>query len=263
MATVAIHKRKAWQIWKDVIFALFVREIRVGFNDKFGLSWALINPLLFIFVLSFGRSFIAGSDTHTLPTFHFMAIGILYIQSFLNILQATAASINKNKALYAFRQVQPISAVIAAAIFEFLVKFFVLVLLLIVMFIFKMELFLDNGLMFIACFVLLVVLGFSLGLAFGIAELYITEIRKVRELMTRPMFFISGTFFSLQDIPPEYWYLLNWNPVLHAIELSRYATLTTYGDAGVSLSFLFIVVFTILFLSLSYYYAFWKQAISR
>lgn len=263
MSTVAIHTRKAWQIWKDVIFALFVREIRVGFNDKLGLSWALLNPLVFIFALSIGRSFIAGAETHTLPTFHFMAIGILYIQSFLNTFQATAAAIKKNKALYAFRQVQPISAVIAATMFEFLVKFFVLISLLIVMYIFEMDIYVDDGLLFVTCFVLLVILAFSLGLVFGIAELYITEMQKARELLTRPLFFISGTFFSLQDIPQEYWHFLNWNPILHAIELSRFATLSTYGDYGVSFLFLSISVFSIFFLSLSFYYAFWKQAISR
>ena len=117
-----VIKRNKWEIWRDVIFALFAREIRTGFNDKFGLSWAVINPILFVFILAFVRGRIAGADTHGLPTFVFMAYGLILIQTFLNILPACSGAIRKNKSLFAFRQVQPISAVIAAAMFELLVR---------------------------------------------------------------------------------------------------------------------------------------------
>ena len=35
------------------------------------------------------------------------------------------------------------------------------------------------------------------------------------------MFFISGIFYCATMIPAKYWYLFSWNPVFHAIELSR------------------------------------------
>ncbi|MFT4790358.1 MAG: capsular polysaccharide transport system permease protein, partial [Paraglaciecola sp.] len=103
-----VLKRNKWEIWRDVIFALFAREIRTGFNDKFGLSWAVLGPVAFIFALSFVRGRLGGDETHTLPTFTFMAIGILFIQSFLETLNTSASAIKKNKSLFAFRQVQPI-----------------------------------------------------------------------------------------------------------------------------------------------------------
>jgi capsular polysaccharide transport system permease protein len=263
MSTVTVIKRNTWSIWKDVIFALFARELRTGFNDKFGLSWAVINPVVFIFVLSFIREIINGKLTHTLPTFTFMAIGILFIQSFLKTFGACTLAVTKNKALFAFRQVQPISAVIAATLFQFLVKIFSLIGILIVMYFFGLDIVITDGLLFITCFCLLLLFASSLGVLFGIAELYIEEIGKIRELMTRPLFFISATFFSLQDIPREFWPYLTWNPILHAIELSRYAVAPTYGDAGVSLLFLVGTVLCTVFVSLSVYFVLWKQAISR
>lgn len=135
-----VIKRNKWEIWRDVIFALFAREIRTGFNDKFGLSWAVVNPVVFIFALSFLRGRLAGGETHTIPTFTFMAIGILFIQSFLQTLGSSARSIGKNKALFAFRQVQPISAVFASALFEFLIKLFVVVGIIIIMYFMGMDL---------------------------------------------------------------------------------------------------------------------------
>jgi capsular polysaccharide transport system permease protein len=77
------------------------------------------------------------------------------------------------------------------------------------------------------------------------------------------MFFISGIFFSLQDIPQEYWHYLTWNPLLHAVELARFAAAPAYGDAGVS--YFYLDIFTILsvFFALACYHIGWKQAISR
>jgi capsular polysaccharide transport system permease protein len=258
-----VLKRNKWQIWLDVIFALFVREIRTGFNDKLGLGWAIISPVIFIFVLSFARGRIGGPEVHTLSTFTFMAIGFLFIQSFLQTMAGAAGAIGKNKALFAFRQVQPISAVLAGALFQLLSKVFVVIGIIIIMYFMGMELHLANPLLLLTCFLLLWVLSVSLGLLFGIVELFVIEVGKVRPLLERPMFFISGVFFSLQDIPREYWHFLDWNPILHGIELSRFAVRATYGSDGVSLSYLSINVLVFSFFSLAVYHIAWKQAISR
>lgn len=261
MATV--NKRGPWAIWKDVIFALFVREIRTGFNDKFGISWSVIQPVAFIFILSFIRGRMDGGDSHTIPTFVYMAYGLILVQSFLQTLSASAQSIAKAKTLFAFRQVQPISAVIATSLFELLVKVFVAVGIVLIMYFLGLEIRVDNPLLIMVCFVLLWLLSMSIGLMFGVVELYVKEVKKLRDLASRPMFFISGVFFSLQDFPREYWYLLDWNPVLHAIELSRYAAYTTYGQSGVSLEYLSLTTLCFTFLAMVVYNGFWRQAISR
>jgi capsular polysaccharide transport system permease protein len=258
-----ITKRGPWTIWKDVIFALFAREIRTGFNDKFGISWSVISPIAFIFILSFVRGRMDGGETHTVPTFVFMAYGLMLIQSFLQTLAASASSIGKNKALFAFRQVQPLSAVIAASLFELLVKTFVMLGIFLAMYFLDMEIVIANPMLLITVFVLLWFFSMALGLMFGILEMFIQEVKKLRELATRPLFFISATFFSLQDIPHEYWHYFNWNPILHAIELSRFAAYPSYGHAGVSFDFLAFVTLCTVFLSFAIYQGFWRQAISR
>ena len=258
-----VIKRNKWEVWRDVIFALFAREIRTGFNDKLGISWALINPIVFIFVLSFIRGRMDGGDTHGVPTFVFMAYGLIYIQMFLNTLQSCAGALKKNKALFAFRQVQPISAVIAAAMFELLIKTFVLIGIFIIMFFLGIETSIADPLLMLYCFVSLWWLAVMFGLLFVILIAYVPEVSKLMNLVTRPLFFISGTFFALQDFPREYWHYLNWNPILHAIELTRYAAYPAYGDEGVSVGFLSIVTLITTFFALSIYYANWRQAISR
>ncbi|MFC3121960.1 ABC transporter permease [Agaribacter flavus] len=257
------RKRSKWRVWRDVIYSLMVREIKTGFSDKLGLSWAILNPIVFIFVLSFVRGRLDGGETYSMPTFTFMAYGLLIFQLFLQTFNASSMAIKKSKPLFAFRQVQPISPVIACAVFEGIVKIFVIIGITVVMYLLMMEIRIDNPLGVISIFFTVWFIGGIAGLIFGIAQLYIPEINKFKNMMTRPLFFISGIFFSLRDIPKEYWWLLDWNPLLHATELARYYSYTSYGKVGVSQSFILEVLLVMTAFSLLFYRASWKGAISR
>lgn len=258
-----VRKRSNLAIWQDVIFAIFLREIKSKFNDRIGISWAVISPVIFIMTLSFIRGRMGGGEAHTIPVFIFMLYGMVLIQLFLTCFGACTSAIKKNKPLYAFRQVQPISSVIAVALFEYLVKVFVVLLLFLIVYLMGMDLKIDNLLLMFFCMTLVWLFSVGLGLIFAIAQGFVEEIGKIRELMTRPMFFISGVFFSLQDIPREYWVYLDWNPILHAIELTRYGAYHSYGQEGVSLAYLTQSVLIVFAAGLFVYRAYWKQVISR
>ncbi|MEE1672802.1 ABC transporter permease [Agarivorans aestuarii] len=261
MATVS--KRSRLAVWKDVIFALFIRTIRSQFNDKFGLSWAVVNPVSFILILSVIRGRLEGGTTHTLDTFTFMACGMLTVQMFLSALGASAGVIKKNKALFAFRQVRPISAFIASGLFELLVKVLVLLSVVLAMYFLKIDILLANPLLFIIAQLAIFITAGAIGAMFAIATAFIPEIDKIRGMLTRPLFFISGVFFSLQDLPRDIWIYFQWNPILHAIELSRQAVSPSFGAVGVSLNFLLGCALVSLFISLCCYQVYWKRAISN
>ncbi|MEZ8144300.1 ABC transporter [Enterovibrio norvegicus FF-454] len=261
MATIL--KRNTFEVWRDVIFALFVREIRTGFNDKFGLSWAILNPLSFIFALSYMRSMMGGADVHTIPIFVFMFYGMLYIQLFLTTMEKTAASLKKNKALFAFRQVQPISAFLASALFEVIVKIVVVLIVFLLMYLMNIEIRIDKPLELLASFFLLSIIAISVGIVFAIIEGFVKEVGRVRMMLTRPLFFTSGVFFSLQDFSKEVWPYLSWNPILQAIELARGSAYSSFAYDGVSFSYLTTVTVSLLFIALSVYTVCWKKVISR
>ena len=47
-------------------------------------------------------------------------------------------------------------------------------------------------------------------------------------MIMRPMWFISGIFFSLSSVPQQFVPWLSWNPITQAIELSRSAFSSDY-----------------------------------
>jgi len=259
-----VKKRSALKIWGDVIFAIFLREIKSQGTDKIGLVWSVFSPLIMIAGMTAMRTFMSGGgDTHGIPTALFIVLGMLLIQLFLTVFGKTSGAIQKNKPLYAFRQVQPISSVIAIAGFELMVKIFVILIITVIAFVMKIEFSLNDPIRIIFNIFQVWLIAVSLGLIFGLATCYVPEIKKLQQLITRPIFFISGIFFSLQDISSEYWHYLDWNPLLHAVELNRYAAYPSYGHAGVSNFYLNIFTLCCVFFALSCYQVSWKQAISR
>ena len=258
-----VKKRTTLQIWGDVIFAIFLREIKSRFSDKLGFSWALISPMIMIVVMVAIRGALDSGDTHGMPTMYFVVYGVVFVQFFVAVLEKTSDSIQKNKPLYAFRQVQPISSVLAIAGFELLVKFFLVVLLIILGFFLRLDALVDDPIEIILNVFRIWLIAVSVGMLFSLSACYVPEVKKLKALLIRPIFFISGIFFSLQDIPKEYWPYLTWNPLLHAVELARHAAYPAYEAAGVSYLFLDSATLLSVFFALACYHISWKQAISR
>jgi len=258
-----VKKRSTIKVWGDVIFAIFLREIKSKSNDKLGIAWEIVSPVSFILMLSLMRGQVDGGETHTIPTFFFMVYGMIMIQFFLGTLNAASSSIRKNKALFAFRQVQPISAIIANAGLALFIKVFVIIIIFIVSAFLKFDIHIADPLEILGIIIKVWLIAMSLGMLFGLAQCYIPEVGKVQNLLTRPLFFVSGVFFSLQDFHPSVWPYLNWNPILHAVELSRQAAYSTFGAVGVSDFYLDVSTLVCVFFALSCYHISWKQAISR
>ena len=156
-----------------MIFALFLRELQSKFNDKFGLGWAFLEPFAFIFALSYLRGLISGNAIHGIPLFIFMMIGMVGLQSFTNCLQSVSSSLKRDKPLYAFRQVQPISPVLTAGFLEFSIKCVVVCLLILALYLMGETFIVSDPLLLIFLFVLIWIFSISMSLIFAIAAAFV------------------------------------------------------------------------------------------
>ena len=71
------------------------------------------------------------------------------------------------------------------------------------MYFLKMDFKLDDPLFVIINILTLWLFAVSIALMFTIAQCYIPEISKIQSVLSRPLFFISAVFFSMQDVPKE------------------------------------------------------------
>lgn len=249
--------------WKDVIFAILLRELRSRFSDKLGFGWAIASPLIFIVAFASVRGLIDDGETHGMPTFFFIMYGLVIVQLFLTSVGAVSKAIKKNKSLFAFRQVTPLASILSIAFFELFITLLTLMLVFVMAYLMEFELVMNDPLLVVTCFLMVWLLGLAIGGLSAIFSSFIPELEKIRQLLMRPTFFLSGIFFSLKDIPSEYWYLLDWNPLLHMVELTRDAAYPAYGDQGVNLGYAAIVSLACFCVFSVVNFKLWKQAISN
>jgi capsular polysaccharide transport system permease protein len=60
-------------------------------------------------------------------------------------------------------------------------------------------------------------------------------------VLTRPLFMISGIFFTFDNLPPLGQDILWYNPLIHAVGLTRGGFYITYNDGYVSLLYVLTV----------------------
>lgn len=261
-------QRSSLEVYKDVVFALFIRELKTRFGAyRLGLVWAFLEPISFVLVLTALRSFkksgdFFGGESHNIPFPVFFMLGYVSYQLFSKLLTQSAAAINANQGLFNYRQVRPIDAIQARGLLEVLTFSSVMLIFMTNFWWFGFDAKITDPLKFCSVLILLSMLGGGVGMIICVGQLRFPEMGKVVPILTRPLFFISGIFFSLNDIPIEYQKYLLWNPVLHAIELIRNACYPMYNADSVSLVYLAFSALVVVFFGLSLYRIDWKRMVA-
>jgi len=268
MSLAPHRQRTSLQVLKDVIFALFIREIKTRFGAyRLGLAWAFLEPVAFILVLSAIRSFrssggLFGGESYSIPFPVFFMLGYVPFQFFSKLLTQGAASVNANRGLFNYRQVRPIDAILARTLLEMLIFSSVMLIFLMVFWWFGFNATIADPAQFFMVYAVLGIFGCGIGMILCVGQMRFPELGKVIPLFTRPLFFISGVFFSLNDIPSQYHQYLLWNPVLHAIELIRYACYPSYNVDAVSFGYLAMSALFAVFFGLALYRLDWKRMVA-
>ncbi len=261
-------QRSSLEVLKDVIFALFIREIKTRFGAyRLGLVWAFLEPMAFVLVISALRSIqssgsLFGGESHSIPFPIFLMLGFIPYQMFSKLLTKGAAAVEANQGLFNYRQVRPIDAIWARTLLEILVYSGVMLIFIGLFWWFGFEAGIADPLRLIVVFALLSLLGGGIGMIICVGQLRFPELDKIVPLLTRPLFFISGLFFSLNDIPSQFHHYLLWNPILHAIELIRNACYPSYNADLVSMSYLASIALVTVFFGLAMYRLDWKRMVA-
>ena len=87
---------------------------------------------------------------------------------------------------------------------------------------------LDNVPQFVSGVTLAWGLGASYGYLFSSLARYKANLQRFGAALLRPTFFLSGVFFTSNELPDNVLRYLGWNPVLHAIEIARDGMLFHY-----------------------------------
>lgn len=217
------------------IEALLLREIKTRFGVfRLGIMWALAEPLAHVVVLSiiFGMRSPTTAEGVEFPTF--IATGIIPFILFNRMVNRGLTSIEGNKALFTYRQVRPFDPLLARFILEVVICSVVFLVFMAGAGWLGFDVAVKNPLAVLIVFLTLGLFGLGLGALACVGAALAPDVAQAVPILLRPLYFISGIFFSVSAVPSEYRAWLLWNPVLHALEMIRAAYFpairTHYGD---------------------------------
>ena len=257
--------RSAFAIQRDVIFAIFVREMNARFGTyTLGNIWILLEPILMmvVFVVLFGARGRGAFGYVEPPVFilaGFLPFRLLWNGPMKNNMKALAGV----KGLMGFRQVRLFDVFLARSLVDagiFLVAGTILVL--------GMEwLGFDAipgnpmGVLYFGLVLWLFACGVGI-LACIIAD-FAREVEKILNIITMPLMFLSAVFYPMTAVPPAYHSIFAMNPLMHANELIREAWIPLYESPVAQASYLYVWTLCILALAVASYRLRWQRMVAR
>lgn len=168
------------------------------------------------------------SPTHGYEFLVFLLVGLSPFLLFKNIVLKLMGSVDANKALFSYKQIQPADAFFARAIVEFCISAIVFLLIYISLTWYGYETALVDPLLWLSALFLGIAFSFALGILFALITEVLPELKTILSLMFLPLYMLSGIIYPINKLPHSIIDYLLWNPYLHVIDLIRYATFQHY-----------------------------------
>ena len=223
-------KLKGWSIQFNVINSLIYRELKTRVSlVKGGVLGVFIEPLGVISVFLLVFTLLRAVSVGPLDILLFLGSGTVLFTLFSNIAIRSANAMTANQALFFYRPVKPIDTVIARTIVETGLYGIVFMVIILATYLIRKEIILNNLALLFTSYLALVIFSFGVGLFLMVASHIYPSVKQLIPLATRPLFFISGVFISLNALPQSLRPYLSWNPILQAIEITRYSFSSSYN----------------------------------
>lgn len=232
----------------SITFALIVREMTTRYGNKFGgYMWAILDPVLFVTILTIIFSAVAHMPPlgRSFPLFFATGYATFYI--YRSLMEQIGLSVRVNLPLLSYPVVRPIDTIVARAVLQVITLFLV-------------NLILFGGLFLITDIdrvnwwpiMLGSIIAAGLGIGVGTANVVWFNLSSTYEqvwmIVNRPAFIVSGVFFLPESIPMPFREILLWNPLVHIIGLVRTGFYPTYRATYINMPYIVgLAIFSLVF----------------
>lgn len=257
--------RTALSIQRDVIFAIFLREMNSRFSRyTFGNIWIILEPLVMIgmFMLLFGLRGRGEFGFVEPPVFLYTAF-LPFRLLWNSTMRANMRAASAVRGLMGFRQVKLFDVYLARSVVEggvFLVSATLVGALLLWA---GFDVLPNDFLLVISYCALFWLFAISFGIFASVLSQFSPEITKLINLTTMPLMFFSAVFFPMTFIPAEFHGIMELNPLLHAMELIREAWFIQYTSPVADVGYLAEWTLVLMALAVSGYRLSWRRMSQR
>lgn len=227
-------------IQRRVVWALMLRETKTLFGKhKLGYLWAVINACFQVGVFWGIRAFAGFQPPHGMSTPVFLLGGFIPWFIVSNSISNGMSAIWANRSLLTYPQVFPLDVLLARVLLQAAMQTVVLGILLVVARAFGQHVVIEHPHAILLSLFLALLLGLGGGALCSAFNLMWPTTAQLVPMLMRLLFFTSGLFFSVVDLPLSAQKVLYFNPITHTIELLRQGFVDSYGGGYISLGYAF------------------------
>jgi len=215
-----MKKRTSFSIFKSVVIALFLREIQTRFGTKkLGYLWGIIDPMTQIIMFSLVKTALHDRGMSGIDYPVFLATGFLTYNFFKALMNGSMSAFDANRALFSYRQVKPIDAIVSRFFVEFLVLFASITVFISFGLFFGLNISVKDFNMVILAVAWLGIFGIGIGILFAVITNFYETFGKIISFISLPLFFLSGLLYTVDSLPPIAREIILYNPIVHFIEM--------------------------------------------
>lgn len=218
-----------------VVVALMMREMSTRYGRSAGgYVWALLEPAGTIILLALVFSLALRAPALGSSFMLFYATGYLCFHFYTELSAFAATAVNMNRPLLTYPRVTPIDAILARSILQFVTLCVASLLILAGVVIWDEIYTVYDFVSILKGCGLAALLGVGVGATNAVIFAYAPTYQNVYRILTRPLFLVSGVFFTYEDMPRFVQDVLWWNPLVHCTGLMRKGFYPTYHADYVS-----------------------------
>jgi capsular polysaccharide transport system permease protein len=228
-----------------VIAALMVREMGTTYGRSAGgYIWAVAQPLGGIVLLAVAFSLALRTPPLGSSFMLFYATGIVPFSLYGTLSSAVAGAVRSNKGLLTYPVVSALDAVFATFLLNLMTGVVTGVLLFAgIIVAFGLHVVFEPGAA-VGATLLAALLGLGIGALNCVLFGFFPTWRNVWRVLTRPLFIVSGIFFTFESAPVAFQKVLWFNPLVHVIGLMRSGFYGEYQPQFVSIPYVLGIALT-------------------
>jgi capsular polysaccharide transport system permease protein len=207
-----------------IIAALVVRETAARFGSSAGgYLWAFAEPIGGIVLLALAFSFIVQEPPLGDSFLFFYATGLLPFLMFNAVAGGAMNALAHNRGLLAYPVIRALDTILARAVLDAL-TYTAITLVILAGLVTALSLHLPfDPVALTVCLILTAALGLGIGTGNALLVGLFPAWRQIWSVLNRPLFILSGVFFTLDSIPDEMEPYVWFNPVAHLVAALRAA----------------------------------------
>ncbi len=229
---------QALAIQSRVLNGLVMREFANQFGKQgSGIAFTFISPMMQSAVIALMRYVVGGAGYGGMPVFPFTLCGVLYVRAFTLMDGTLMDALRSNKGLLYFHPVSELDIYLAKFVVQLAISLMVGVILYVAMRLTGLAPAAEEPFYLLMLLIAVNLFGFGWGLTLASLALLFPKLQSVNRILNRVLYFSSGIFFAVPEVPPGLREYLLYNPLLHVTELSRSYYFAQYNSVYASVAY--------------------------